>query len=182
MLLWFYSDNQFFPKLRYQNDPTWCCVRWCWHNQQQSSKVWRHKKFNLWNYGICQDILKEQHPTFTPKCGPSPSRYSVSNNFLIPLTEEKQKEKESSSETKLPLIIGVSCGVFVVIAVFTICLVYVFKWKRSTQFGSNNGVWSDMPADECNSRREKYELEVKYSKDKEVICVEKKGICNEGMD
>ena len=104
MLLWFYSDNQIFPKLRYQNDPTWCCVRWCWHNQQQSSKVWRHKKFNLWNYGICQDILKEQHPTFTPKCGPSPSRYSVSNNFLIPLTEEKQKEKESSSETKLPLI------------------------------------------------------------------------------
>ena len=108
-------------------------------------------------------------------CGPSPFHYSVSNNFLIPLTEEKQKEKESSSETKLPLIIGVSCGVFVVIAVFTI--VYVFKWKRS-----NNGVWSDMPADECNSRREKYELEVKYSKDKELILVEEKGICNEGMD
>ena len=34
MLLWFYSDNQFFPKLRYQNDPTLCCVRWCWHGQQ----------------------------------------------------------------------------------------------------------------------------------------------------
>ena len=115
-------------------------------------------------------------------CGPSPFHYSVSNNFLIPLTEEKQKEKESSSETKLPLIIGVSCGVFVVIAVFTICLVYVFKWKRATQLGSNNGVWSDMPADECNSRREKYELEVKYSKDKELIWVEEKGICNEGMD
>lgn len=115
-------------------------------------------------------------------CGPSPFQYSVSNIFLIPLTEEKQKEKESSSETKLPLIIGVSCGVFVVIAVFTICLVYVFKWKRSTQFGSNDGVWSDKPADECNSRREKYELEVKYSKDKELILVEEKGISNEGMD
>ena len=115
-------------------------------------------------------------------CGPSPFHYSLSNIFLIPLTEEKQKEKESSSETKLPLIIGVSCGVFVVIAVFTICFLYVFNWKRSTQFGSNNGVWSDMPADECNSRREKYELEVKYSKDKELILVEEKGICNEGMD
>jgi len=115
-------------------------------------------------------------------CGPSPFQYSVSNNFLIPLTEEKQKEKESSSETKLPLIIGVSCGVFVVIAVFTICLVYVFKWKRTTQFGSNDGVSSDMPADECHSRREKYELEAKYSKDNELICVEVKGICNEGMD
>ena len=114
--------------------------------------------------------------------GPRPFHYSLSNIFLIPLTEEKQKEKESSSETKLPLIIGVSCGVFVVIAVFTTCLVYVFKWKRTTQFGSNNGVSSDMPADECNSRREKYELEVKYSKDKELILVEEKGICNEGMD
>ena len=93
-------------------------------------------------------------------CGRSPFHYSLSNIFLIPLTEEKQKEKESSSETKLPLIIGVSCGVFVVIPVFTICLVYVFKWKRTTQFGSNNGLWSDMPADERSSRREIYELEV----------------------
>ena len=92
-------------------------------------------------------------------CGPSPSHYSVSNNFLIPLAVEKPKEKESSSETKLPLIIGVSCGVFVVIPVFTICLVYVFKWKRTTQFGSNNGLWSDMPVDECSSRHEEYELE-----------------------
>ena len=25
MFLWLYSDNQFFPTLRYQNDPT-CCV------------------------------------------------------------------------------------------------------------------------------------------------------------
>jgi len=25
------------------------------------------KKFNLWNYGICQDIPKEQQPTFRPK-------------------------------------------------------------------------------------------------------------------
>ena len=115
-------------------------------------------------------------------CGPSPFQYSVSNIFLIPLTEEKQKEKESSSETKLPLIIGVSCGVFVVIAVFTICFLYVFKWKRTTQFGSNNGVWSDMPTDECTSRREKYELKVKYSKDNELIWEEEKGICNEGMD
>ena len=39
-----------------------------------------------------------------------------------------------------------------------------------------------MPADDCNSRREKYELEVKYSKDTEQIWVEGKGICNEGMD
>ena len=39
-----------------------------------------------------------------------------------------------------------------------------------------------MPTDECNSRREKYELEVKYSKDKELILVEEKGISNEGMD
>ena len=28
-----------------------------------STKVWRHKKLNLWNYGICQDILKEQRPS-----------------------------------------------------------------------------------------------------------------------
>ena len=56
------------------------------------------------------------------------------------------------------------------------------KWKRTTQFGSNNDVWSDMPADECNSKREKYELEVKYSKDKELIWMDEKGICNEGMD
>ena len=25
-------------------------------------KWWRHKKWNFWNYGICQDILKEQCP------------------------------------------------------------------------------------------------------------------------
>ena len=24
--------------------------------------MWRHKKWNLWNNRICQDILKEQHP------------------------------------------------------------------------------------------------------------------------
>ena len=23
---------------------------------------WLHKKLKLWNYGICEDILKEQHP------------------------------------------------------------------------------------------------------------------------
>ena len=42
-----------------------------------------------------------------------------------------------------------------------------------------------MPADECNSRREKYELEVKYSKDKELIWVEEKGIwgiCRDGLN
>ena len=30
--------------------------------EQYSSKVWRLKKLKLWNYGICRDILKEQHP------------------------------------------------------------------------------------------------------------------------
>ena len=28
MFLWFNGDNQFLPKLRYQNYLTWCCVQW----------------------------------------------------------------------------------------------------------------------------------------------------------
>ena len=28
MFLWFNGDNKFFPKLRYRNDLTWCCVQW----------------------------------------------------------------------------------------------------------------------------------------------------------
>ena len=32
------------------------------HDSHTVLKWWRHKKWNSWNYGICQDILKEQCP------------------------------------------------------------------------------------------------------------------------
>ena len=103
--------------------------------------------------------------------------------LLIPLLfflTDKKNEKESST-INLPLIIGISCGSFVVLAVLTICV--VFHCKRSPDPScSNSRVGDGMPADEPCSKSEKYELKSMNTKGEKIIWMEEKGVWNEGME
>ena len=67
-------------------------IRWKLLKLSTEAKAWRHKKLNLWNYGICRDFMKEQ----CPKAAVSNlmwrnwSRSLTKNNFQ--LNESKCKE------------------------------------------------------------------------------------------
>ena len=89
-------------------------------------------------------------------------------------------EEGSSESSSLPLIIGVTCGAVVVIAV--IIILVVFHCKRSTPGGSNSRVGDAMPDEWSGSKRERYELKPTESREENIVLVEEKGICNEGME
>ena len=89
-------------------------------------------------------------------------------------------EEGSSESSSLPLIIGVTCGAVVVIAV--IIILVVFHCKRSTPGGSNSRVGDTMPDEGSGSKRERYELKPTESREENIVLVEEKGICNEGME
>lgn len=98
--------------------------------------------------------------------------------LFIYLLTETNGEKQSSPN--LPLIIGVSCGSFALLAVVTICL--VFHCKRSVPPRSNSHIGDGMPSEEAFPKREKYELQPTNSKEEKLIWIEEKGIWNEGME
>ena len=60
--------------------------------------------------------------------------------------------------SNLPLIIGVTCGAVVVIAV--IIILVVFHCKRSTPGGSNSRVGDAMRDEGSSFKRERYELKL----------------------
>ena len=90
------------------------------------------------------------------------------------------KEEGSRKSSNLPLIIGVTCGAVVVIAVIIILL--VFNCKRSTPGGSNSRVGDAMPNEGSGSKRERYELKPTDSQEENIVLVEEKGISNQGME
>ena len=90
------------------------------------------------------------------------------------------KDEGSSKSSNLPLIIGVTCGAVVVIAV--IIILVVFHSKRSTPGGSNSRVGDAMPDEGSDSKRERYELKPTDSQEENIVFVEEKGISNEGIE
>ena len=93
---------------------------------------------------------------------------------------DRNKDEGSSKSSNLPLIIGVTCGAVVVIAV--IIILVVFHCKRSTPGGSNSRVGDAMPDEGSDSKRERYELKPKDSQEENIVFVEEKGISNQGME
>ena len=90
------------------------------------------------------------------------------------------KEEGSSKSSNLPLIIGVTCGAVVVIAV--IIILVVFHCKRSNPVGSNSCVGDAMPDEGSGLKRERYELKPTDSPEENIVLVEEKGISNQGME
>ena len=90
------------------------------------------------------------------------------------------KEGESSKSSNLPLIIGVTCGAVVLIAV--IIILVVFHCKRSTPGGSNSRVGDAKPDEGSGSKRERYELKPTDSSEENIVFGEEKGINNQGME
>ena len=90
------------------------------------------------------------------------------------------KEEGSSKSSNLPLIIGVTCGAVVLIAV--IIILVVFHCKRSTPGGSDSRIGDAMPDEPSGSKRERYELKPTDSKKQNIVLLEEKGISNQGME
>ena len=97
--------------------------------------------------------------------------------LIFLLSAEENEEKETSSN--LPLIVGVSVGAAVVLAVIAIC-VFVYC-KRSVSHGGHGRVGDGMPIEGGYSKAENYEL--KHAKpDGSDFSLGEKGQLNEGMD
>lgn len=90
---------------------------------------------------------------------------------------EDNEEKETSSN--LPLIIGISVGGVVLLAVVGIC-VFV-HCTRSVTHGSHTRVGDGMPAEGGYSKAENYELK-QAKPDESDFSLGEKGRLNEGMD
>ena len=93
---------------------------------------------------------------------------------------DRNKDEGSSKSSNLPLIIGVTCGAVVVIAV--IIILVVFHCKRSTPGGSNSRVGDAKPDEGSGSKRERYELKPTDSSEENIVFGEEKGINNQGME
>ena len=94
---------------------------------------------------------------------------------------EGSTEEEPSSSTNLPLIIGISCGAIVIVAVITIFV--IFHCKRTALRSSNFRVGDSMPTEEDGSKHESYQLNPTYSaKDEDVTLVKEKGTSNEAIE
>lgn len=91
-----------------------------------------------------------------------------------------EDDEGSKSSTNLPLIIGISCGAVVILAVLAICV--VFHFKRSSSPHSISRVGDEMLTDEAPPIREKYELKPTTSKEENIIWMEEKGLSNKGME
>ena len=77
------------------------------------------------------------------------------------------KEEGSSKSSNLPLIIGVTCGAVVVIAV--IINFVVSHCKRSNTVGSNSRVGDAVPDEGSGSKRERYELKPTDSGEENIV-------------
>ncbi len=95
--------------------------------------------------------------------------------YLFFSTEDNEKEEPSSN---LPLIVGVSVGAVVFLAVVAICVVHC---KRSVQRSSHSRVGDGMPAEGGYSKAENYELK-QPKPDESDFSLGEKGRLNEGMD
>jgi len=104
----------------------------------------------------------------------------VDPNSLKPKITKQETNGEKQSSPNLPLIVGVSCGSFALLAVVTICL--VFYCKRSLPPRSNSRIGDGMPSEEAFPKREKYELQPTNSKEEKLVWIEEKGMWNEGME
>ena len=93
---------------------------------------------------------------------------------------DRNKDEGSSKSSNLPLIIGVTCGAVVVIAV--IIILVVFHCKRSTPGGSNSRVGDAKPDEGSGCKRERYELKPTDSSEENIVFGEEKGINNQGME
>jgi len=91
-------------------------------------------------------------------------------------TGDKNEKEESSN---LALIVGVSVGAVVLVAVISI---FVFvHCKRSASRGGHGRVGDGMPAEGGYSKSENYELK-QERRSKDDLLSEEKGQLNEGMD
>ena len=90
--------------------------------------------------------------------------------------DDKDEKEESFN---LALIVGVSVGAVVILAVVTICV--VVHCKRSASYGSHGRVSDGMPAEGGYSKAENYELK-RETPNRGDFCSEEKGQLNEGMD
>jgi len=88
-------------------------------------------------------------------------------------------DEESKTSTDLPLVVGVSCGAVVILAVLVICI--VFRLKRSSASHNISHDGDGVLADEAFTIREQYELKPTDSREEKIISMEEKGLCNEGM-
>ena len=88
-------------------------------------------------------------------------------------------DEESKTSTNLPLVVGVSCGAVVILAVLAICI--AFRLKRSSASHNISRDGDGVLADEAFPIREQYELKPTDSREEKIISMEEKGLCNEGM-
>lgn len=91
-------------------------------------------------------------------------------------TEDKN-EKENSSN--LALIVGISVGAVVLVAV--VAIVLLVHCKRSVSHGGHGRVGDGIPAEGGYSKAENYELKQGKPSPGD-FCSEEKGRLNEGMD
>lgn len=98
----------------------------------------------------------------------------LSHNFFS--TEDKLKEEK---RINLALIVGVSVGAVVLLAVVTICV--VVHCKRSVSNGCHGRVSDEMPPEGGYSKAENYELKQGTPSQRD-FCFEEKSQFNEGMD
>jgi len=103
----------------------------------------------------------------------------VDPNSLKPKSTKQGDDEESKTSTDLPLVVGVSCGAVVILAVLVICI--VFRLKRSSASHNISHDGDGVLADEAFTIREQYELKPTDSREEKIISMEEKGLCNEGM-
>ena len=97
--------------------------------------------------------------------------------FFVCFSAEGKDEKEES--INLALIVGVSVGAVVLLAVVTICV--VVYCKRSVSNGGHGRVSDSMPPEGGYSKAESYELK-QGTPGHGDLCSEEKGQLLEGVD
>ncbi|XP_068703048.1 von Willebrand factor D and EGF domain-containing protein-like isoform X2 [Montipora foliosa] len=119
-----------------------------------------------------------------PATPPTPSDRSNSKSISSEITTEPtihagvddnrraRTPTKDDPSTNLPLIIGLSCGAFVLVVMFAIIVCYC----------THSHVCTVAPPDEPCSRHEKYEMAPTITTENNPECKEQKGICNEGME
>ena len=101
--------------------------------------------------------------------------YITHHCYYYFFSTEENEEKETSSN--LPLIVGISVGAVVLVAVVAILV----HCKRSVSRGSQSRVGDGMPAEGGYSKAENYELK-QAKPDESEFSLGEKGRLNEGMD
>jgi len=102
-----------------------------------------------------------------------------SNSLKSKIIDKPGDKNEKEEDSNLALIVGVSVGAVVLVAVISI---FVFvHCKRSASRGGHGRVGDGMPAEGGYSKAENYELK-QERRSKDDLLSEEKGQLNEGMD